>query len=251
MPPPTGTVNDFADVISPQDEARIAAVIEEVRVKSGGGEIAVVTLPSLEGRTRDEVGLQILREWGIGAKGAVGDERSNTGALVLVVPRERQAKIELGYGANTFIVAAEAGRIRDELMFPEFRKGNFGNGIYLAVVALGQEYAERFDFQLTGGGALPPAAREPAPQPGSGRRGGGGSLLWLVLIVIFVILSNRGGGGRGGRRRRRGGFPIILPFPMGGGGGGWGGGGFGGGGGGGFGGFGGGSGGGGGAGGEW
>ncbi|MBW3573201.1 MAG: TPM domain-containing protein, partial [Gemmatimonadetes bacterium] len=250
IPPPTGYVNDFANVIDPESEAAITRIADEVRLKSGG-EIVVVTLPSLQGRSRDEVGLQILREWGIGKRSqGVGDSTANTGTLVMVVPSERQVRIELGYGTNTFITAAEAGRIRDEHMVPAFRQGRFGPGIAAGVQAIAQQYAGRFGFQLTG--AVPAEPQRPASR--TGRRGGGMSpgFVIMMLIFFFFFLRGRGGGGGGGRRRRRGyGGPVIIPFPIGGG---WGGGGFGGGGGwggGGFGGFGGGGGGGGGAGGEW
>src|SRR5690625_2745298 len=84
---PVGFVNDFAGVISSEREVAIRGIIEEVRAKSGG-EIVVVTLPSLEGRSRDEVALQIGREWGIGARGEAGDTRRNTGVVILVVPKE-------------------------------------------------------------------------------------------------------------------------------------------------------------------
>ena len=245
LPRPVGYVNDFADVIPPEAEQRIQRVADEVRSKSGG-EIVVVTLPSLEGRPVDEVALRVLREWGIGASTGAGDPRNNTGALILVVPAERQWKIELGYGTNTFVTAAEAGRLGRELMVPAFRQGDYGAGILAGTVGLAQEYAEQFEFELTGEvGELPQTSRA--------RRGPSFNLLLVIAIILFFLFANRGGGGRGGgrgRRLRRGG-PVIIPFPMGGGG--FGGGGFGGGGfgGGGFGGFGGGGGGGGGAGGGW
>jgi uncharacterized membrane protein YgcG len=54
LPAPVGYINDFANVIPANVEAQIQQIIDEVRTKSGG-EIVVVTLPSLEGRTRDEV----------------------------------------------------------------------------------------------------------------------------------------------------------------------------------------------------
>jgi uncharacterized protein len=86
IPRATGYVNDFANVIDPQSEAAITRIADEVRLKSGG-EIVVVTLPSLQGRSRDEVALQILREWGIGKRSqGVGDSTANTGTLVMVVP---------------------------------------------------------------------------------------------------------------------------------------------------------------------
>lgn len=244
FPAPVGYVNDFAEVIAPEYEQRIQRVVDEVRSKSGG-EIVVATLPSLQGRPRDEVALELLREWGIGASTEAGDPRNNTGALILVVPSERVWKIELGYGTNAFVTAAEAGRIGRDYMVPAFQAGDYGAGILGGVTALAGEYAEQFDFELTGEvGQLP-------QNPESRGRGGSNFTLFLVIaIILFFLLSNRGGGGRGGRRRRRGG-PVIIPFPIGGSG--WGGGGFGGGGfgGGGFGGFGGGGGGGGGAGGGW
>ncbi|HEX8674405.1 MAG TPA: TPM domain-containing protein [Longimicrobium sp.] len=249
IPKPTGYVNDFANIIDAESEAAITRIADEVRLKSGG-EIVVVTLPSLQGRTRDEVGLQILREWGIGKRAqGVGDSTANTGTLLLVALRERQVRIELGYGTNAFITAAEAGRVRDEVILPAFRQGQFGPGIEAGVGAIAQQYAGRFGFQLTG--VVPAEQQQPATR--TGRRGGGMSpgFIFMLLIFFFLFMRGRGGGGGGGRRRRGYGGPVIIPFPIGGG---WGGGGFGGGGGwggGGFGGFGGGGGGGGGAGGEW
>jgi uncharacterized protein len=199
-------------VIPAETEAEILRVIEEVRQKSGG-EIVVVTLRSLEGRTRDEVALQLGREWGVGQAGEPGDAARNTGVIVLVVPRETapdgqgQLKIELGYGANTFITAAEAGRIADNLMMPAFRQQDYGTGILRAVDALALQFAERFGFELTGEVAA--RAREPAP----GGDGGFPSLV-LWLLVLFIVLSAMGRGGRG-RRRRRGCLPLLIPVGMG------------------------------------
>lgn len=247
LPRPTGYVNDFADVIPAAQEAEIDRVIQEVRAKSGG-EIAVVTLPSLEGRPPQQVALQVLRDWGVGRSGQPGDSLANTGTVIMVAPREREARIEAGYGTNTFLTAGEAGRILDQYMVPHFREGDYGTGILEGTRAVAQEYGERFGFELTG--EAPVAQPQPVGRP----RGGlslGRLLFYVIAIIIFFSMFGRGGGGgRGGRGRRYRG-PIILPFPMGGGG--WGGGGFGGGGfgGGGFGGFGGGSGGGGGAGRGW
>ena len=93
LPRPVGYVNDFADVIPAEQEAQITRIIDEVRAKSGG-EIVVVTLPSLERRPASEVALQIGREWRIGQKGEPGDSARNTGAVVLVAPTDREWRIE-------------------------------------------------------------------------------------------------------------------------------------------------------------
>ncbi|HEX8904108.1 MAG TPA: TPM domain-containing protein, partial [Longimicrobiaceae bacterium] len=145
LPQPVGYVNDFANVISPAYRDTIQAVIDDVRQKSGG-EIVVVTLPSLQGRSRDEVALQIGREWRIGKKGDPNDPMRNTGVVVLVSMQDRKWKIETGTGTMTFIPAGEAGRIGRGLLVPQLQAGNPGRGIYLAVSALAQAYAENFGF---------------------------------------------------------------------------------------------------------
>ncbi|HEX5727008.1 MAG TPA: TPM domain-containing protein, partial [Longimicrobiaceae bacterium] len=215
LPRPVGYVNDFANVIPAQDEAAIQAVVDEVRQKSGG-EIVVVTLPSLQGRSRDEVALQLGRQWGVGRAGQPGDPARNTGVIILVAPNERELKIELAAGANNFITAAEAGRVRDQYMVPAFRRGDYGTGIRDATTAIAQMFAGQFGFQLTGAVAPPPPQRQPPRGPGPGSPG---SFLWIVILVIFLLaLSGGGRGGRRGRRGRSGCLPIFLPFPMGGGG---------------------------------
>ena len=162
-PAPVGYVNDFANVLSPETEARIQAIADEVKQKSGG-EIVVVTLPDLAGRGIDETALRIGREWKVGAAGEAGDPNRNTGAIVLVVPKETardgagQLKIELGTGTNRFITASDAGRIRDRIMIPAFRERDYDAGILGAVAALGGAYASEFGFELTG---------VPTPVPGS------------------------------------------------------------------------------------
>ncbi|HMJ18810.1 MAG TPA: TPM domain-containing protein, partial [Gemmatimonadaceae bacterium] len=54
IPAPLGVVNDYADVIKPDAEARIERIAEEVRSKSRG-EIAVVTLPDIGTRDVQEI----------------------------------------------------------------------------------------------------------------------------------------------------------------------------------------------------
>ncbi|HEV2148273.1 MAG TPA: TPM domain-containing protein, partial [Longimicrobiaceae bacterium] len=190
LPRPTGYVNDFANVIPAEQEAQITRIVDEVRAKSGG-EIVVVTLPSLQGRPASEVALQIGREWRIGRAGEPGDAARNTGAVVLVSMEDRKWRIETGLGTNTFITAGEAGRIGREYMVPRLGQGDVGGGIHLAVQALAQEYAERFGFQLTGEA---PGLRQPARGPSSGGGGGGRLLFYVIAILIIFSLFGRGGG---------------------------------------------------------
>jgi uncharacterized protein len=238
IPAPVGYVNDFANVIPPNNKATIERIIDDVRAKSGG-EIVVVTLPDLKGRPIEEVSLRIGREWKVGQKGNPGDPARNTGVIILVVPKETSSdgqghvRTEVGYGAEGFITDAQTGQLRDAAI-PYFRNRDYGTGIEIMTLGVAQRFANEFNFQVDS------TFQQIVPQPRTTSRGGsrGGGIPPIVwLFLLFFILSMLGG-------RRRGCLPLFIPIGGGRGGwggGGWGGGGFGGGGGGGFGGFGGGA----------
>ena len=236
IPQPTGVVNDFAGVLDAGTVERLTRIAEDVRTKSRG-EIAIVTLPSLEGRDVADVALRIGREWKVGKIGNPGDPTRNAGAVVLLVPKETNSDgrgrcyIATGQGAEGFITDATAGSICREAT-PAFIDRNYSNGLELVTLLTAQRFASEFGFTLDTA-LIPqmPVQREPAGD------GGGMSpfIFFLIFFVVMTILSNASRRRRGGRGGCGGGVPLIIP--MGGGrGGGWGGGGFGGGGGG-FGGF--------------
>ncbi|HEY9225820.1 MAG TPA: TPM domain-containing protein, partial [Gemmatimonadaceae bacterium] len=166
IPAPVGRVNDFAHVLSPDATARINAIIEDVRAKSGG-EIVVVTLPDLGGRPIEEVGLRIGREWGVGRKGNPGDPARNTGVIILLVPKETSSdgrghiRTEVGYGAEGFITDAATGQFRDEAT-PYFQRRDYGAGIALMTARIAERYAREFNFQIDS--SLQPPARAPTRQ---------------------------------------------------------------------------------------
>lgn len=234
---PTGYVIDLANVIQPETRARISAMAAELQQQTGA-QIAVVTVNSLEGETKEQYAVDLYKHLGIGPK------KTDEGVLLLVAPKDRQYKIEVGYGLEPVINDARAGDI-GRSMVPSLRAGDYSAAILEAMTQIAQLVAADKGVQLTGVPNRPraPATSQKIPW-------------WLVFLGIYILFAiiraivRRGGGGpRSGLRSRGMGVPpIVFMPPMGGGG--WGGG-FGGGGGGGFGGFGGGLSGGGGAGGSW
>ena len=237
---PVGYVIDLANVIEPATRDKISAFATELQQKTGA-QIAVVTVNSLEGETKEQYAADLYKHLGIGPK------KTDEGVLLLIAPKDRQYKIEVGYGLEPVINDARAGDI-GRSMVPQLRSGDYSAAILNAMTQIAQLVAASKGVQLTG---IPNRPRAPAPT--------GKIPWWVVFVAIFVIFSiiraifRRGGGGPGSGLRRRGfGVPPVVFLPGGwGGGGGFGGssGGFGGGGG--FGGFGGGMSGGGGAGGSW
>lgn len=233
LPAPTGYVNDFAKVVDPASREAMEAVVGQVRAASGG-EIVVVTLSDLGGRESIDAARDIGRAWKVGAQGAAGDPRRNTGVVLLLVPGahpgDGKAKLAIaaGSGAEGFITDALAGRVRDEIGRQSVSAGSYASGLVAGVQLLGAAYAREFGFKLTGGGALPP----PAEAPESAPRGSGSRLVSLAFLVLLFLVFARLGRRRGASGLVQG---MILGSLFGGGGrGGWGGGGFGGGGFGGF-----------------
>ena len=236
-PNPPRLVNDLAGLMqggeADQLERKLVAYND-----SSSSQIAVVTVPNLDGDDIADYAQKLYESWGIGRKG------KNNGILILVAQQEHTARIQTGYGLEGAVPDALAKRIISNTLVPAFRQNQYYAGLdratdQLIALAKGEYQADPADAR---------------PQ---GRRDGSGSgfpfwIIIMVMVIIFTMLRNRGGGGRGGRGNRGFGGGFIPPIIFGGGGfGGGGGGGFGGGGGGGFGGFGGGSSGGGGASGSW
>jgi uncharacterized protein len=243
-----GYVTDLANVISPATKAQLEALCAEVQQKTGA-QIAVVTINSLDGQSKEDYAADLYKHLGVGSK------QSNRGVLLLVAPKERQYRIEVGYGLEPVINDARAGDI-GRAMVPALRQQDYSAAIVLATTRLAQLIAADKGVQLNG---------VPANKPRAPSSGVSWWVPWLIIVIIFLIiraLSRAGPGGRGGPRSGGGGSALpwlLLGSALGGRGGSWGGGfggssgGYSGGGGGfgGFGGFGGGMSGGGGAGGSW
>ena len=229
IPAPRGMVNDFANVIPPDQAARIEALARDVRAKSGG-EIAVVTMSDLGGREASDIALRIGREWKVGANAKIGDAKRNAGVVILVVPKETSADgkghvgIQNGQGSEGFLTDGQTGDIVREAI-PLMQRRDYGDAIELMTQRVAQHFASSFGF------ALDSSAPAPVQQRMSRRTqstGGFPPQLVFIIFVLLVMLLSRG----------RGSGCLWLALSSGRGGG-WsgGGGGFGSGGGGGFGGF--------------
>lgn len=217
VPPLTGRVVDRAELLDTQAEARLTGMLA-AHEQASGEQVVVVTLPDLQGRSIEEVGLALGREWGIGQEG------EDTGALLIVARDDRRIRIEVGYGLEGRLTDAQASVIINQIIAPAFQQGDFTRGITEGAEAM---------VQVLGGDPVSTAATPPVMPMHAQEPGGFGILgFFLMLVAIFVI-----GGGRGGRGGRGAGRALLLGALLGGmgrggGGGGFGGGGFGGGGGG-------------------
>jgi uncharacterized protein len=131
LPQPQGSINDFADVLSPEVEGQLDAIVKGVAADTSA-EIAVVTVRSLEGQTVEQYALELFNAWGIGKKA------QDNGVLVLVAPADRAMRIEVGYELEGVLPDGLAGEIIRTAFIPRFREDDYAGGILDGVTRVAQ-----------------------------------------------------------------------------------------------------------------
>jgi uncharacterized protein len=201
FPALTGRVVDAANILQPDQRAALEAKLRAHEERTTN-QIVVATVPSLGGYEIEEYSNGLYRHWQLG-----GAQR-NTGALLVVAPRERKVRIEVGYGLEGTLTDALSKVIIATAIAPRFRENDFAGGLDAGVDAI--------LATLTGDAAewqRPTRIREDPRTPVDP------VVAFVILLIIFYVIS-RSMGGRGGpgrpHRRRRGGWIMIPP------GGGWG-----------------------------
>jgi uncharacterized protein len=126
VPRPTGYVSDHARVLSSRSRDALAARLEAVD-RQMAIQIAVVTVKSLDGHTVERYATRMFNDWGVGRAG------TNTGVLVLVAPRDRQMRIEVGSGLDRVLTDAVATGVVDGYFLPAFRQERVQQGIEAGV----------------------------------------------------------------------------------------------------------------------
>ena len=97
-------ITDIAQLVSLEKEAELNQLMESYRNGEGGHEIAVLTVPSLEGGSIEDFSLRVAREWGL------GKVDTSNGALLVIAVAERKTRIEVGRGLEGPIPDAIASR---------------------------------------------------------------------------------------------------------------------------------------------
>lgn len=122
FPALTGRVVDGAQLLSPAMEQQLTAQSEALEARTGD-QFVVVTVPSLNGQAIEEYGYKLGRHWGIGQKG------KNNGVLLIVAPKEREVRIEVGYGLEGTLTDALSSGIIQTIILPDFKRGSMEQGI--------------------------------------------------------------------------------------------------------------------------
>jgi uncharacterized protein len=208
IPAPSAPVIDRVGVLSHQSQFVLETLLRSW--KNRGVEMSVLITASLEDYSVEEYSLAVAEAWKLGAAD------TDKGLLLLVAPRERKVRIEVGQGLEGDLPDAYAKRIIEDVMLPEFRSGDYDRGVLLGVQEV-IRYVDPLFLKGQSSQILPKEAQKNKEFP---------SLFYLVWVLFFLLIF------WGGPRRGRFGRVWTTGYMggswggMGGGGGGsWGGGG--------------------------
>lgn len=188
---PSGYVNDYAGVFTPDQKNALEQRLQSV-ARDGGPEVVVVAIPSLQGGEMDDFANKLFARWEIGKKG------KDNGVLLLAAINDRVLRIEVGYGLESLLTDAGAGRIRDTVIFPRFKEGRYADGLAEGAQAIVHVIAPDSKAALPGD--------HKADSEKSGAPAWLVVIFWIVIIyfairhpaLFIMLLSGFGRGGRGG-----------------------------------------------------
>ena len=121
-----GLVSDPDDILKHETEQNINVQIDSLG-KVNDTEMAVVLLNSIGFENEDDFANRLFNFW------KIGGEKQDNGVLLLFVMDIRRVVIRTGYGVEGVLPDAIAKRIISQVIFPEFRNGNYDAGVIAGV----------------------------------------------------------------------------------------------------------------------
>ena len=129
VPPLTGRIVDTAHLVTPDLAASLSQELA-AHERRTGNQVAVLTLPSLQGEPLEEFSHRVATTWKLGQKG------TDNGVLLLIAAQDRRIRIEVGYGLEGVLTDAVTSRIIRNEMVPRFRAGEYSQGIAAGLRAI-------------------------------------------------------------------------------------------------------------------
>jgi uncharacterized protein len=173
-------VTDFAGLLTPEE---ISGLEEKLRrfEASDSTQVAILIIPSLEGEVLEDFAGRVAEAWRLGQKG-----RDN-GVLLFIAMKERQVRIEVGYGLEANLTDARSRRIIENEIVPNFGRQQYYQGVEACTEAIIQ----------TVRGVYQPISRPSAEFRRQRDSGNGYNFLIFLLAPLLWVLGSTGKWGGG------------------------------------------------------
>ena len=193
-PDPPRLVNDMAGMLNADEASALEQKLDTYN-DSTSTQIAVVIISTLDGAEINQFSTELFHKWQIGQKG------KDNGVLLFIAKNDRKLFITTGRGVEEFLPDAICKRIIEQIIKPQFKAGNYAQGINDGVDQMMVRLSGQFKGDDNGGQVRSPFNF---------------SWKWIIIgIVILFILSSLFGGGNNGQTYSSGGGSSVLWFLLG------------------------------------
>ena len=132
VPMLSGRVVDNAELLSSAARERISAALKAHETKTTN-QIAVLTIPTLGEDNIEQYAVRVFEQWKLGKK-----DKDN-GLLLVIVPKERKIRFEVGRGLEGTVPDVIASRTIRNVIAPAFKEKQFDKGVEDGIAAIIQQ----------------------------------------------------------------------------------------------------------------
>jgi uncharacterized protein len=129
VPPLRGRVNDYATVMSQEQVKSLESRLTQFEQETGH-QVAVLTIPTLDGEDIEGFSIRVAENWKVGKKGF------DNGVILVVAVKDRRLRLEVGYGLEGVLPDAIAKQITSNYIVPRFRSQDYAGGIIAGIDAV-------------------------------------------------------------------------------------------------------------------
>jgi len=195
LPTPFTPVVDYAHVIDADTKQKLESIYINLKQRADI-EFAVATVDTTGDQDIFDYSLAVARGWGIGSKGG-----EKNGFLLLVAIKDRKYFTQVSDHLEGDLNDGLVGEIQRTRLVPQFKKGNYSQGIYDTVQTYVATLAEKRGFNIDGIDqryAYREAPTQPATSSGPGGLSSSCYTLIIILFIVALVLSSLRKGGKGG-----------------------------------------------------
>lgn len=188
---PASWVNDYAQILSAAEKTTLDDMLNGLEKRSSN-QIFIALFDRLpEDQYLEDFVVKLYDKW------RPGLPDQDNGILMVIFIQDRKIRIEVGYGLEDVVTDAQAGTLIRSVIAPQFRQGNYYQGLRAALEALIPAVEGKYKL--------------PRDTPEGGK---GISLSNIILIIIILLIISRifrGPGSKGYGSRKRN---TVFPWPI-------------------------------------
>lgn len=174
-PNPPTLVTDLAGVFSDNEKVQLEEKLVNFFAETST-QIAVVTVPDLNGSEISDYAVKLGHAWGIGS------DKFDNGILVLMKPKTAEGRgevfIAVGYGLEGAVPDATANQIVENEMIPRFKQNDLYGGMESATNVLIDLTKGEYNYQ------------QYAKKAGAGK-GFNPIFIFVILAIVFSIFGRK------------------------------------------------------------